>query len=96
VSRSRRKFSPEYRDEAVKMVLDGSRPVADVARELGLNAGTLGNWVAVYRKKHPEDEEPLTVTERARLREQERELRELRMQVEFLKKAAAFFASHNQ
>lgn len=78
------------------MVLDGLRPIAEVARELGLNAGTLGNWVAAYRKKNPEDEEPLTITERARLREQERELRELRMQVEFLKKATAFFASQNQ
>jgi transposase len=78
------------------MVLDGPRPIAEVARELGLNAGTLGNWVASYRKKHPEDEEPLTITERARLREQERELRELRMQVEFLKKATAFFASQHQ
>ncbi|MPY80526.1 MAG: transposase, partial [Actinophytocola sp.] len=67
-----------------------------VARELGLNAGTLGNWIAAYRKKHPKDEEPLTISERARLREQERELRDLRMQVEFLKKTAAFFASQNQ
>jgi transposase-like protein len=75
------------------MVLDGPRPIAQVARDLELNDGTLGNWVAAYRKVHPEDEEPLTISERARLREQERELRELRMQVEFLKKAAAFFAS---
>lgn len=78
------------------MVLDGPRPVARVARELGVNAGTLGNWVAAYRRKHPEDEEPVTMSERTRLREQERELRELRMQVDFLKKTAAFFASHNQ
>ncbi|MQA61815.1 MAG: transposase, partial [Actinophytocola sp.] len=63
MSKNRKKFSPEYRDEAVKMVLDGPRPIAEVARELGLNAGTLGNWVASYRKKHPEDEEPLTITE---------------------------------
>lgn len=96
MSQKRRKFSPEYRDEAVKMALDGPRSVAEVARELGLNPGTLGNWVAAYRRKHPEDEEPLGISERARLREQERELRELRMQVEFLKKTAAFFASHNQ
>lgn len=93
---SRKKFSPEYRDEAVKMVLDGPRSIAEVARELGLNAGTLGNWVSSYRKKHPEEEEPLTITERARAREQEREIRELRMQVEFLKKATAFFASQHQ
>jgi transposase len=90
----RRKFSPEFRDEAVRMVVDGNRPIAQVARELGINPGTLGNWVAIYRKAHPVADEPVTVSERARLRELERENRELRMQAEFLKKAAAFFASH--
>lgn len=88
----RRKFSPEFRDEAVKMVTVGNRPVAQVARELGINPGTLGNWVAQYRKSHPIDEEPLSVSERARLRELERENRELKMRNEFLGKAAAFFA----
>jgi transposase len=76
------------------MVVDTGRPVAQVARELGINPGTLGNWVATYRKAHPVEDEPLAVSERARLRELERENRELRMQAEFLKKAAAFFASH--
>jgi transposase len=90
----RRKFSPEFRDEAVKMVVDSDRPVAQVARELGINPGTLGNWVAAYRKAHPVEEEPLSVSERVRLRELERENQELRLQTEFLKKAAAFFASH--
>ncbi len=88
----RRKFSPEFRDEAVKMVTVGNRPVAQVARELGINPGTLGNWVAQYRKAHPAEEEPLSVSERARLRELERENRELKMRNEFLGKAAAFFA----
>lgn len=92
----RRKFSPEFRDEAVKMVVEGSRSIAQVARELGINAGTLANWVASYRKAHPVEDEPLAAGERARLRELERENRELRMQAEFLKKAAAFFASHQQ
>ncbi|WP_420716630.1 transposase [Streptomyces sp. H27-H1] len=45
MSQKRRKFSPEYREEAVKMVLETSRPVAQVARELGLVEGTLRNWV---------------------------------------------------
>ena len=88
----RRKFSPEFRDEAVKMVTEGNRPVVQVARELGINPGTLGNWVAQYRKAHPVDEEPLAVSGRARLRELERENRELKMRNEFLGKAAAFFA----
>src|SRR5690349_20948518 len=74
--------SPEFRDEAVKMVVGGNRPVAQVARELGINPGTLANWVNSYRKAHPVNDEPITVSERARLRELERENRELRMQAE--------------
>jgi len=92
VPERRRKFSPEFRDEAVKMVIEGTRSTAQVARELGINPGTLGNWVAAYRKTHPVDEEPLSVSERARLRELERENQELKMRNDFLGKAAAFFA----
>jgi transposase-like protein len=87
-----RKFSPEFRDEAVRLVIESSRPIAQVARELEVNEGTLGNWVTRYRANHAEDEPPLTVSERARLREAERQNRELRMENEFLKKAAAYFA----
>jgi len=92
MSRQYRKFSPEFRDDAVRLVIDSSRPIAQVARELGVNEGTLGNWVNAYRKEHAADKAPLDVSERARLREAERELRELRMENEFLKKAAAYFA----
>jgi transposase-like protein len=86
-----RKFTPEYRAEAVKMVIETSRPIAKVARDLGINEGTLGNWVLKYRNEHPISEE-LTIDERAKLKELERENRELRMERDFLKKAAAFFA----
>ena len=86
------KFSPEFRDDAVRLVIDGSRPIAQVARELDINEGTLGNWVNVYRKQHAGEEPPLTVAERLQLAEAQREIRELRMENEFLKKAAAYFA----
>jgi transposase len=88
----RRKFSPEFRDEAVKMVIDTSRSIAEVARDIQVNEGTLGNWVSRYRIEHADEEPPLSVSERARLRELERENRELKMKAEFLGKAAAFFA----
>jgi transposase len=88
----RRKYSPEYRDEAVKMVIETSRPIAAVARDLNINEGTLGNWVAKYRIEHAGEEPPLTMSERARLRELEKEVRELRLEREFLGKAASFFA----
>lgn len=86
------KFSAEFRDDAVRLVIDGSRPIAQVARELDINEGTLGNWVNLYRKEHAGEEPPLTVAERLQLAEAQRELRELRMENEFLKKAAAYFA----
>ena len=88
----RRRYSPEFKEEAARMVIESGRAIADVARELGLNETTLGNWVGTYRRNHAEDEPPLTLSERARLRELERENRELRMKSEFLGKAAAFFA----
>ncbi len=96
MSAHRKKYSPEYREEAVKMVLNTSRPIAQVARELGLVEGTLGNWVNTYRREHAGDEPPLDVSERARLREAERQLRDVKMENEFLKKAAAYFAQHHQ
>jgi transposase len=74
------------------MVIDGSRPVIDVAREIGVHEQTLRNWLTVYRKEHVGEEPPLTLSERARLRELEAEVRELRLKSEFLGKAAAFFA----
>lgn len=88
----RRKFSPEFKDEAVKMVIESSRAIAEVAREIQVNEGTLGNWVHKYRVEHADEEPPLSVSDRARLRELERENRELRIKAEFLGKAAAFFA----
>ena len=80
-------YSPEFRDEAARLVVETSRAIADVARELGISETSLGNWVRAYREKHAEDEPPLQVSERARLRELERETRELEMENTFLKKA---------
>ena len=88
----RRKFSPEFKYEAVKMVIESSRAIAEVAREIQVNEGTLGNWVNKYRVEHADEEPPLSMPERARLRELERENRQLKMKAEFLGKAAAFFA----
>lgn len=91
-----RTFSPEFREEAARMVVETSRPIADVGRELGVSETSLGNWVRAYRERHAEDEPPLQLSERARLRELERENRELRMKSEFLSKAAAYFAAEHR
>jgi transposase-like protein len=88
----RRKFSPEFKEEAVQEVLTTGRSVAEVARSLAINETTLGNWLKLHREKNPESEPPLTVSERARLRELEKENAQLRAEAVFLGKAAAYFA----
>ncbi len=87
-----RKYSPEFKEEICKEVVDKSRAIAAVAREHGLVEQTIGNWVRAYRDTHKISEPELGLPERARLRELERENRELRAENEFLGKATAFFA----
>ena len=96
MSSKRGKYSPEFRVAAVREVIDRSRPIADVARELGLVAQTLGNWVSAWRVEHVGDEPALSLPDRARLKELERENRELRMENEFLGKSVAFFAKRSR
>ncbi|MHB1739672.1 MAG: transposase, partial [Actinomycetes bacterium] len=75
MSSKRRKFSPRHKAEAVQMVLETGRPIAEVAWDLGINEGTLGNWVNAYRRSNPEPETSLTSMERARAVEMQEELR---------------------
>lgn len=88
----RRKFSPQFKAEAVQMVVETDRTIAEVARDLGVVEQTLGNWVKAWRDDNPVPEPKLSPTERAHMNELEAEVRRLRMENEFLKKAAAFFA----
>jgi transposase len=92
MSNRRRGFSPEFKTEAVKMVIESSKTVNEVAREIQIGSETLRSWVNKYKAEHAEDEPPLTVSERARLKELERENRELRQKCDFLGKCSAFFA----
>jgi len=92
LAKKHQKFTPEFREETAKLVVVGQRSISQVAREYGLSDTTVGNWVRKYRAEHAEDEPPLELSERARLRELERENRELAMENAFLKKAAAYFA----
>ena len=98
MSRNRSSFTSEFKDEMVKLYLEQRvrRSLTQVARENGVGAETLRNWVKAYEKAHPVEEEPLTVSERARLRELERENRELKLEREFLSKAAAYVGNDCQ
>ena len=84
------KFPPEFRRDAVSMVLDDERPIAEVARSLGVNPGTLGNWVAQERIERGE-RDGLTIDERAELAELRAECSQLRMERDLLKRSLAFW-----
>ena len=92
MSRKYQKYTPEFREQAAKMVVEGQRPIVAVAREYGLGETTLGNWVKAYRESHAGDERALELSERAELAELRRRNREMEMELTFLKKAAAYFA----
>src|SRR3712207_9029390 len=79
----RRRFSPQFKAEAVQMVLETGKPIAEVAHDLGINEGTVGNWVNTWRRENPEPTTDLTPVERARVKEMEEEIRRLRMENEF-------------
>jgi len=96
VGQARKKYTQEYKDEAVELVISSGRPVAEIARDLGIYEGTLSNWVHAAKKSGKLQEKPLDISERARLKELEDENRRLRMERDFLKKAAAWFAKENQ
>ena len=96
MGQARKKYTQEYKDEAVELVISSGRPIAEIARDLGINEGTLANWVNTAKKSGKVKEKPLDTDERARLRELEEENRRLKMERDFLKKAAAWFARENQ
>jgi len=77
-------------------VVDNSLPIAQVARELGVNDTTLGFWVKDYRKKLAGQPLPQDMPDAERIREMERRNRELEMENVFLKKAAAYFAREHR
>lgn len=96
MGQARRKYTQEYKDEAVELVVSSGRPIAEIARDLGIVEGTLGNWVQTAKKSGKVKEKPLSADERAELENAREEIRRLKMERDFLKKAAAWFASQNQ
>ena len=54
MSSKRRKFTPEFKADAVQLVVVAQRPIAQVARELEINESSLGYWVKIYREQHPD------------------------------------------
>jgi transposase len=90
----RRQFSPEVKDEALRMVNHSDDSLTKIARDLGLSRATLRNWVV--KAAQPPSKEALSETERAELGRLRRENRQLQMERDILKKATAFFARHSE
>jgi transposase len=90
VPETRRQFTGEFREGAVRIVRETGRPIAQVARELGINAGTLGNWVAKDRAGRG-DGQLLSEDQRAELARLRKENTELRMQRDVLKRSVVLW-----
>lgn len=88
--RSRRQFTAEFKRDAVDLVRATGRPIAEIARELGIYDSTLGNWVRQDRIDRGE-QDGLSSDEQARLRALERENAKLRMERDLLKRTVAFW-----
>ena len=86
----RRKYDKEFQEGAVRIVRETGKSIAAVARDMDINPGTLGNWVAKDRVERGEAE-GLNADERARLRELERENAELRMERDVLKRSVVLW-----
>src|SRR5919199_5008172 len=91
MARQYRKFDPDFREGAVRLVFESGKPIAQVARELGINEGTLGNWVAQARRQRGDGQGALGEDERAELARLRRENAELRMQRDVLKRSVALW-----
>ncbi len=90
--RNRRKFTAEFKRDAVELVRTTGRPIAVIAAELGIYDSTLGNWVKQDRIDRGE-REGLASDERARLRDLESENARLRRERDLLKRSVAFWVT---
>lgn len=85
---SRRRFSQEFKDELCQEVISTSKTIRDVAVAYGVGPETLRKWLIKYREAHGGTDTALSVDERARLKELERVVQDLRAETAFLKKPA--------
>lgn len=91
----KRKYTAEFKAEAVKLAKTGGKPVGEVAKNLGIPEYSLYRWVREAEPAAGEDA-PLTESERAELKRLRQDNERLQMEREFLKKAAAFFAKESK
>jgi len=88
------RYPEEFRRETVRLVLTTDKSMAEISRELGVNYKTLGNWVRAEQARHDLDLQPgaISENERVELKRLRKEVSELKVEREILRKAAAYFA----
>lgn len=95
--RTRRNYSEEFKDEAVKLITEQGYSIAEAARNLGVNANLLGRWKKAAEQATGDSASSGSMTAmQAELRRLRKENKQLRMEREILKKAAAFFAKEQE
>ena len=90
MSEKRAKYDREFREGAVRIVNETGRPIAQVARELGVNEGTLGNWVVRDREKR-QNTDGLSTGDIEELKRLRAEVAELRMERDVLKRSVVLW-----
>ena len=93
MARQYRKFDQDFQQGAVRLGFETGKPIAQVARELGINQGTLGNWCARERRRRDDGGAALSEDERAELERLRKENVELRMQRDVLKRSVALWVN---
>jgi transposase len=88
---ARRKFDEQFKEGAVRIVRETGKPIAQVARELGINGGTLGNWVNRERRAREGGDGGLDESEREELKRLRAENAELAMERDVLKRSVALW-----
>jgi transposase len=88
------KYPEEFRRETVRLVLSSNKSMAEVARDLGVNYKTIGNWVRSDKYRQDRDAKPgaISENERSELQRLRKENAELKTEREILRKASAYFA----
>ena len=93
MAEARRKFDEDFRQGAIRIVRETGKPIAQVARELGINEGTLGNWCTKDRRLREGSGVALSEDERTELVRLRRENAELAMQRDVLKRSVALWVN---